>query len=583
MAVPTSLTGFKTQNPSDDIAELVVNDASMEDYVPKVRPKTVKNMPSDCAVFDLLSKHQCFVTNPNSKEKKPYDTCSHGLMHGEHGGGFVLPNLPDIEKRFLACYATDITNGITHYIIERRTPFFKFHADLDIKRKEPMDEENMIMLMNDFLHSVQKFYPSTTAISRFDMMVCTSIGNGKTGIHVIFPNLIVNQNQAIDIRNYYVSYLISKYGDMVGIQNSWEDIVDMSVYEANGLRMVGSNKTEDCKECGGKKKSKKDTPRRDICDVCRGRGKIDTGKVYMPKFYLRNGEIQTIVTNSIAKGLLTQISQNGSPRSIIELCSIRCPNVNESSSDFAISDEDMMKMTTTRTPKRPGSPRERIYKPVNTDLGTFRMTEEDVKGMNKWRSKQFIPVRSEQYQLLQEYIQSKNFPSYWRKLSIHNMFTNPKKTFYVVNVRGEGQRYCLNNRKGNHKSNNIYFYVERNHITQRCFCSCQTTENRKNGKCEDFVSETIPLTTKLEKVLFPAVDSKIGHLHSDRAISATQDLDEYTFRIASWIAKADEERNEYLEERQQRLNHNKVEKDKPPTDEIDIQKRKRRKAVPKQH
>jgi hypothetical protein len=206
------------------------------------------------------------------------------------------------------------------------------------------------------------------------------------------------------------------------------------------------------------------------------------------------------------------------------------------------------------------------------------MTEEDAKGMTKWKQKQFIPMQTEQFQLVQEYIQSKNFPVYWRKLAIHNMFTNPKKTHYVVNVRGEGQRYCLNNRKGNHKSNSIYFFIERGSIIQRCYCSCQTTENRKNGKCENFSSEPIAITTKMERSLFPVLDSKIGRFHSERSISAVQDLDEYTLRLATVIAKIDEARNEYLEERRQRLNHNKADKDAPPTDEIAVSQKKRRRT-----
>lgn len=585
MSIAQPLTSFQTTSGTGDDAITSILDDPSNEYIIKIQPRSVRNMPVDCHVYSLLYANQCFAQHQSWTGKKPFETWTHGLMHGEYGGGFVLNSSEEMEKKFLYHYATDIKNGITHYIIERRTPFFHFHADLDIKRKDPMDDENIIALMNDFFVCVQKFYPSTTAVSRFDMVVCTSVGKGKTGIHVIFPNLIVNQNQAIDIRNYYVSFLISKYGDMVGLQNSWEDIVDMSVYEANGLRMVGSNKTEDCPDCDGKRcKKSSDSPRRNICTTCGGRGRIDTGKIYKPHLYMRNGQIHELGTRAVQMGLTMQFTDSGKKRAVIELCSIRCPNVNESSSDFSISDEDMVKMATTRVKKgkdgneekRPQSPRERIYKSVNTELGTYRMTEEDVKGMGKWRQKQFIHQRSEQFQLVQEYIQSKNFPAPWRKLSIHNMFTNPKKSFYVVNVRGEGQRFCLNNRKGNHKSNNIYFYIERTAITQRCFCSCQTTENRKNGKCENYSSEPIPLTTKLEKSLFPTVDAKVGHLHAERAMSATQDLDEYTLRIATWIAKADEDRNEYLEERRQRLNHNKVEKETGPSEEIDIKQKKRR-------
>ena len=589
ISMAQSLTSFQTTTASVDVIGSILDDPANE-HIFHVQPRSVRNMPMDCQVYTLLYAKQCFATHPSWTGKKPFDQWTHGLMHGEYGGGFVLNSTEEMERQFLYKYATDIHNGMTHYVIERRTPFFHFHADLDIKRKDPMDDDNMVALMKDFFECAQKFYPSTTAVSRFDMMVCTSIGKGKTGIHVNFPNLIVNQHQAIDIRNYYVSYLISKYGDMVGLQNSWEDIVDMCVYESNGLRMVGSNKTEDCPDCEGKRQKKTtDSPRRNLCTTCGGRGKIDSGKVYKPWMYIRNGQLHENWTVQVRRGLVYNIVDETTKRAVIELCSIRCPNVNESSSDFCISDEEMALMAAGKPrnkhsaddEKRPQSPRERIYKPVDTELGTYRMTEEDVKGMNKWKQKQFIASRSEQFQQMQEYIQSKNFPSPWRKVSIHNMFTNPKKTYYVVNVRGEGQRYCLNNRKGSHKSNNVYFYVERSSIVQRCYCSCQTIENRKTGKCESFSSEPIPITTKLERLLFPTVDAKVGHLHSERALSAIQDLDEYTLKLGTMIAKMDESRNDYLEERRQRLNHTQASREVEKTEEVMTDTAKKRRITKK--
>jgi hypothetical protein len=487
------LTSFQdtTSEGNVDVIGSILDDPANE-FLSRVQPRSVRNMPIDCSVYTYLYSKQCLAQHPSWNGKKPYDQWTHIFMHGEYGGGFMLNSTEEMERKFMHCYAVDIKNGITHYIIERRTPFFKFHADLDIKRKDPMDDENIATLMKDFFDCARKFYPSTTSISRFDMVVCTSIGKGKTGIHVIFPNLVVNQHQAIDIRNYFVSYLISKYGDMVGLQNSWEDIVDMCVYESNGLRMVGSNKTEECPDCEGKKhkRSEGGSPRRNVCTTCGGRGKIDNGKTYKPWMYIRNGQIHEAWTHVVQMGLVYNIADGVTKRAVVEMCSIRCPNINESSSDFCISDEDMAQMATSKPrdhadgkngDNRPQSPRERIYKQVDTELGTYRMTEEDAKGMTKWKQKQFIPMQTEQFQLVQEYIQSKNFPVYWRKLAIHNMFTNPKKTHYVVNVRGEGQRYCLNNRKGNHKSNSIYFFIERGSIIQRCYCSCQTVAVSRTG------------------------------------------------------------------------------------------------------
>jgi hypothetical protein len=418
------------------------------------------------------------------------------------------------------------------------------------------------------------------------MVVCTSIATGKSGIHVIFPNLIVNKHQAIDIRNYFVSYMIATHGDMVGLSNSWEDIVDISVYEANGLRMVGSSKVVTCDKCQGEKSKKRgsaSSPRHSTCETCNSRGKLDSGKSYKPWFYIHGGVEHQKWTQAVRAGVWVTIGEGLNRRAVIELCSIRSVGINESSSDFAISDEGMEKWTQgrgkTTVNTRSLSPTDRVFKQIQTDQGTYRMTAEDAKGMDKWRNKNFISQQHEIYQHTQSFISSKNFHEKWRNLVIHNMFTNSNQTFYVINVRGEGQRFCLNNRKGNHKSNNIYFYVDRktSRMTQRCYCSCQTTENRKHGKCEDFISEPIQLVASLERLLFPVVNKKTGNLHAERAVSI-DDFDEYSLCIFNKIAKLDEDRVAYLEERNKRLNR-KIAAAGAPEPSIEITKRKRTRNV----
>ncbi len=566
----------------EDVIGSILDDPANEQLL-RPQSQSIRGMETASAVYTMLYGSRCFAKHASWQGVKPYVDWTHNLMHGEYGGGFVLDSTVEMERKFLHAYAIDMRYGSTHYIIERKTPFFKFHADFDIKRHVPLDDSSILMYMKQFYECVRKFYPSTTALSRFDMVVCTSITTGKSGIHVIFPNLIVNQNQAIDIRNYFVSFMIATHGDMVGLSNSWEDIVDISVYEANGLRMVGSHKAINCDKCQGQKPKKRahsSSPRRNMCMTCGGRGKLDSGKTYKPWFYIREGAPHTAWTSAVRSGVWCTISEGSLRRAVIELCSIRCPSVNETSSDFCIADEDMEKWTKTRgkttANMRSSSPNDRIFKQIQTDQGTYRMTAEDAKGMDKWRNKQFIPQQHEIYQSTQSFISSKNFHKEWRNLIIHNMFTNASKTFYVINVRGEGQRWCLNNRKGSHKSNNIYFYIDRktSKLTQRCYCSCQTTENRKRGKCEDFVSEPIPIVSTLERLLFPMIDSKIGHLHSERAIGI-QDLDEYCLRLANIVAKIDDERVPYLESRNERLNQKTSDDTSAPNSTLDIKKRKR--------
>lgn len=78
------------------------------------------------------------------------------------------------------------------------------------------------------------------------------------------------------------------------------------------------------------------------------------------------------------------------------------------------------------------------------------------------------------------------------------------KNAYVILVES---KYCLNVGK-EHNSNNVYFYINRHGISQRCFCTCNTTRGRKFGKCGDFRSDPIPLSNALKSKIFPPSKNK---------------------------------------------------------------------------
>jgi hypothetical protein len=57
-----------------------------------------------------------------------------------------------------------------------------------------------------------------------------------------------------------------------------------------------------------------------------------------------------------------------------------------------------------------------------------------------------------------------------------------------------------------HNSNSIYFYIDKNSISQKCFCRCDTTAGRKFGKCAFYRSGLYPIETSIKKILFPYDD-----------------------------------------------------------------------------
>ena len=63
------------------------------------------------------------------------------------------------------------------------------------------------------------------------------------------------------------------------------------------------------------------------------------------------------------------------------------------------------------------------------------------------------------------------------------------------------ERECRNLKTGIHRSNHIYYEIKGNFKYQRCWCRCDTKENRKYGYCRNYRSEAIPIGWKEKKLL----------------------------------------------------------------------------------
>lgn len=238
------------------------------------RKSTVESMSTRSAVYHFLHEHQMWDRQSDpakqtiQRQRRRFEDaeCTHGIMSGLPCGAFKVP--PNKEMDFLAAYQQDIMEGHRHYLIERRagSAYFKLHCDFDIKRPDPLPDDVIRSYIQHYIQIVRESYDSAVCPpAMFDCLVCLSRTPGKVGIHPVFFNLLVTAAHAIDIRSRYISHMISLFGESTGGQNPWDDIVDISVYKKNGLRMLGSRKCERCKVCQGT--SKGDCPG---CFECRG-------------------------------------------------------------------------------------------------------------------------------------------------------------------------------------------------------------------------------------------------------------------------------------------------------------------------
>lgn len=94
------------------------------------------------------------------------------------------------------------------------------------------------------------------------------------------------------------------------------------------------------------------------------------------------------------------------------------------------------------------------------------------------------------------------------KQSLTHVPQRPKSSRIRIKKTEQGKIFmytyeqnCRNLKTGVHRSNYIYYEIKGKYKYQRCWCSCLTKENRKNGFCKNFVSDPIPLGWKEEKQL----------------------------------------------------------------------------------
>ena len=206
------------------------------------------------------------------------DDATHYMMDGKGGGVLVVPNI--LHQQFLMKYAQDLQKGVVHYLIERRTPLFRWMIDLDFYGPRMLKSSEILGITRKIQVTVQSFYPDVTGMTSancfFDIVVLTTepgkkpSGEIKTGLHLVMPNLPVTQQECLDMRVTIVAELellgkdLTKsriFENMVG-WNCWQDIVDECVYKSNGLRMPGSHKTIQCPVCN------RDSIRKKSCDHC---------------------------------------------------------------------------------------------------------------------------------------------------------------------------------------------------------------------------------------------------------------------------------------------------------------------------
>lgn len=409
---------------------------------------------------------------------------THLLMDG---GNLKIPE--DVMDEFYMRYAESVKNEENNYVVEQRTEFFPFLVDMDIIENEKIQPQKIreyITLIQQVLKEFFQEAPEKSFVVIVCERKCTFLGEQGTkhGIHFVFPNLIVNSEIALLIRNAVILKATTMYG-MRKATNTWSQVFDITVFKGNGLRMPGSRKMVNCETCKGYK-------HRNWCPECNGRGKNDVGRVYQ----------------------LTMIVDGDGGMNNEELEKLQCDM------------ESLVKKTSLRT-----NITELPYKykipgwAQNKTVTGKREMEETVKmeNQNKMRKKtensdakmEILSAHDVRAKLISELIQEK-FP---HSPIVTSVSLGYNRKYYLAS---SSSRYCQN--KGEeHESNHVFFHVDARGIRQKCHCKCDVS--RQYGKCMDFTSNVVSLKRGMKSKLFKnnKIETKI---FSTRKIDPTKDYSE---------------------------------------------------------
>lgn len=337
----------------------------------------------------------------------------------------------------------------------------------------------------------------------------------KTGIHVVFPNIVCDLNEMLEVRAHVVDKLTDEYpppGD-----KTWADIVDEQVYVGSaGLRLVGTMKVETCKECRG------DARKRKTCDACNGRPRTFVERAYKPTF-----------VHSTAGGLSkkTLNKMNNSVQDMMRLCSIRQVRAYKTTPPF-VRPSIARPYTGPRVRYTIDDPspqnaswanakRERLLSArPKASKGQSSSAKDATAPLLKGKGGQILNVFDAEHdiaQMLEQFIRQHTYAQ-WRDIvvtevrqvlkSANAQYSQPG-TYFLINVNDKVSRHCLN-LGGEHRSRSIYFVATRNGVYQRCFCQHDTTIDRVSGvPCKEFSSNVceflqFSLGRRIQERLFPA-------------------------------------------------------------------------------
>jgi hypothetical protein len=439
-----------------------------------------------------------------SLTKKGPDGFSHGSLNSLPGGLFV-PS--EGEVTFLKWYRDTL---LSHYhaqykplfIKENNTPVFRLYYDFDFKQRQGVSPDGIAAVGKCAAMVVATFFP-TLPFPRY--IICTSSyltteetdkkGERsrviKTGMHVHWPDLYVNSEQAFHIRESILASLQNQFGHREYPNNSWNDVLDDKVHDkpegkkGSGLRMIGSLKQADCPNRNGA-----DCDR--SCHTCNGSQRI------------------------LADG-------HGRPYWLF-LCAAETRDITKEN-EYR---QDILQLLLDTKIRYYGEPTQEFTIPVGAPL--YIPKEKTYRKSVSSRAKE-VSHSDKKYQVIEEAIRSHLLYGTIVVTNVKEDGVRENKR-YKVFVSGTNSRFCQNvNRE--HRSNHIWFVVTINGVQQRCLDDAETRDaDMRYGLCKEYVSSPWPLSPYQKSILFRSEEDNFTGSVIDSAIKHSKTAAELRYLVA---------------------------------------------------
>lgn len=404
----------------------------------------------------LLKRRDCIL------QKSRHAEATHTRMDGKYGGCFLVQW--ECMEEFYNAYGNDISHGRDLFFIERNTPVFRLHFDVDFPT---LTEEARTLEFCKVLHAAVAEYFKQPKWA----VVCAVLDEQRLqrkapGLHIIFPEANVDSATALTIWAGVVHRCEQK---LSWCADDWAKVLDLGVLREKGsLRMVGSKKSVKCGACG-------DGAGRGNCTQCHFQGRVTCDKVYWPWRVLHWDD-------AAAEATLALLRANEAHA--VKTCSIRTP-FNSPSQDFEVP---------------PGAPLPGKLKQSRGQGKLDEILRCDGCAFPSKTKKELLVLQPEVLESLLRSIRA--YHERFADLLVHDVVkVGGRGGGYCcwVRVRGFNDRYCLN--KGSaHASSQVYFCVSFRGLTQKCF-SRKPVAHAGGCACNAFEGPLRPVSELVKRAL----------------------------------------------------------------------------------